>query len=309
MAILCLEDEGLAELWQQELTALLPDTRVHIESQRDGAEEVRLVVLWDEIEVFASHPNLEVAVILGAGIDHLLPLMDKIPEQVTLVRLVDPSITGQMLEWVTLAVLTQTRRWDVYREFQKRKNYEEIPLPVPAEISIGILGAGVLGAAAARLLASMGYSVSVWSRTLKRLDDVRSLHGEEGLSELLASSDYTVCMLPLTERTHHICDEAMFAGMKPGAYFINAARGEHVDETALLRALDTGRLEGATLDVQHEEPLPDDHPFWTHPKVKITPHVATISHARCCAPQVAENYRRLLAGEALINVVDRQRQY
>jgi glyoxylate/hydroxypyruvate reductase A len=309
MTILCLEEPAVAASWKEALSTALPGIEVRL-NEGDGApEDVKMVVLWDELEVLQNHPNVAAAVILGAGVDHLLPVADSIPERVQVIRLVDDSITGQMLEWVAMAVLTHTRRWDEYRDFQQRKNYEEIPLPVPSELTIGILGAGILSAAVAQLLSNIGYNVGVWSRGPKSIAGVESYHGADGLSALMGNSDLCVCMLPLTDFTREICGSNLFATMKRGSYFINAARGAHVDERALIEALDSGQLCGATLDVQVAEPLPDDHPFWEHPKVKLTPHVATISYARFCAAQVADNYHRLLAGQPLLNVVDLARQY
>ena len=309
MTILCLEEPDIAASWRDALATVLPGVEVRLDERAGAREDVKMVVLWDELDVLNRHPNVGAAVILGAGIDHLLPIANSIREQVQVVRLVDDSITGQMLEWVTLAVLVQTRRWDEYRDFQQCCNYQEIPLSVPSELTIGILGAGILGVGAAQLLSTIGYKVSVWSRTAKSIEGVGSYHGQTGLDELLAESDLTVCMLPLTDATRGICGSSLFAAMKRGSYFINAARGAHVDEDALLSALDSGQLAGATLDVQAEEPLPNGHSFWAHPKVKLTPHIATISYARFCAAQVADNYRRLIAGERLRNVVELHRQY
>ena len=214
MAILCVEEPDIAAEWQRALRAELRDVDVYVDIETNRAQDVRMVVLWDELEVFATHPNVQAAVILGAGVDHLLSMANQIPECIQIIRLVDASITGQMLEWVALAVLTQTRCWGEYRAFQRDKNYEEIPLPVPAEPRVGILGAGVLGVAAGKLLSSIGYQVGVWSRSAKSLDGIDSYSGEDGLERLYGVSDICICMLPLTDATRGICDASLFEAMK-----------------------------------------------------------------------------------------------
>lgn len=214
-----------------------------------------------------------------------------------------------MTEWVLLAVMTHTRRWDDYRELQRAHRYEELSVPVPGEVTVGILGLGTLGRRAAEVLTRVGFRVCGWSRSPKSIDSVRCHHGKDGLDALLAESDIVVCMLPLTDETNGLLSQRLFERMKPGAYLINAARGGHLVEDDLLSAVEGGQLSGATLDVQAQEPLPDDHPFWDHPRVRLTPHIATFSYPRFCAEAIAANYRRLLAGQPLHDVIDLNRQY
>ena len=129
-------------------------------------------------------------------------------------------------------------------------------------------------------------------------------HGADGLEPFLNRTEILVCLLPLTAATAGILDERLFDALPDGAWLINVARGNHLVEDDLLAALASGRLAGATLDVFADEPLPASHPFWPHPAITITPHIAAISDPRSIAKQVAENITRLRDGRALINVVD-----
>ena len=309
MGILIVEEADEAEEWARRLREELPEAGVHVWPRLPSPDTVEMALLWDRLDVLPGLPRLRAVTVLGAGVDHLLEHLPALPEGVRVLRIADPSITGQMVEWVLLALLAHTRRWDEYRELQHLRRYEELPAPVPPELEIGILGLGRLGRATARVLRDVGYRVRGWSRSPGTLEGVRCLSGEGALGGFLAGCDVVVCMLPLTARTEGLLRRETFALMKRGAYLINPARGGHVVEADLVAAIDEGRLSGATLDVQREEPPPPTHPFWGHPRIRITPHVATFTLARYCAAQVAENYRRLQRGEALLNVVDLERQY
>lgn len=309
MTILCIESEATARRWRAALETAIPGLDVRAWPEAGRREDIEMVLLWDELDVLVSLPNLKAAVILGAGVDHLFRPGVVFPRHIQVARLVDPSITSQMIEFVTLAVLARTRHWDRYRDQQQAKKYEEIPAAVPADVTIGILGLGVLGEAVARTLAGIGYRVSGWSRSQRQIGGIRCLSGNDGLTPLANESDILVCLLPLTADTQDMLNKNLFARMKKGAYLINAARGGHLVEEDLLAAIEANQLSGAMLDVQRTEPMPDDHPFWHHPAIRITPHIATLTSPEFCAAQVAENYRRLKAGRPLANAIDPARQY
>jgi glyoxylate/hydroxypyruvate reductase A len=162
---------------------------------------------------------------------------------------------------------------------------------------------------AAERLAVCGFSVSGWTRTGREIPGVESFAGDAELDSFLAQSDCLVCLLPLTPQTENILNRDLFAKLPKGASLVNVARGGHLVDADLIEALDSGDLSGATLDVFREEPLPADHPYWTHPKIVITPHIASLAKAESVHSQVAENIRRLYAGEPLMNLVDRARGY
>ena len=309
MSILVIEEAAEAEEWARHLRGALPDTAVRVWPEVPDPESVEMAVVWDNLDALAGLPRLRAVVVLGAGVDHLLSRAEAMPAGVPCVRIVDDSIRAQMVEWVLLALVTHLRRWDDYRDLQCRGRYEELPVPVPQEVVVGILGFGLLGRATAEVLRDIGYRVRGWSASPKQAAGIECFAGQSGLGAFLESCDVVVCMLPLTAHTEGLLGRDTFARMKRGAYLINAARGGHVVEADLVAAIDEGRLSGATLDVQREEPMPAGHPFWSHPRIRITPHVATYTLARFCAAQVAENYRRLQRGESLRNRVDLARQY
>ncbi|HSK39501.1 MAG TPA: glyoxylate/hydroxypyruvate reductase A, partial [Arenibaculum sp.] len=214
-----------------------------------------------------------------------------------------------MAEYVALQVLYWHRNAHAYRTQQQQAQWRPLPEKLAGERKVGILGLGELGSAAAGTLRSLGFDVAGWSRSPRSLAGTTCLHGAAGFDDLLARSEILVCLLPLTPGTNGILNARTFAVLPRGAVIVNAARGAHVVESDLLAALDSGRIAGASLDVFAEEPLPPGHPFWTHPSVVVTPHVAAQTHARTAAASVVEQIRRHRAGLPLSNLVDRTRGY
>jgi glyoxylate/hydroxypyruvate reductase A len=214
-----------------------------------------------------------------------------------------------MTEYVLLAVLRHHRQFDHFEREQRAGRWSFALPPLAADRRIGIMGLGELGSAAARSLAAQGFPVAGWSRTAKDLPGIETFAGEQSRPAFLARTDILVCLLPLTADTAGILDAATFAGLPRGAFVINVARGAHLVEDDLIAALDAGQLAGATLDVFREEPLPADHPLWRHPKVLITPHVASYSSPLTAAPGVIRNIALACAGQPLIHQVDRDRGY
>ena len=168
---------------------------------------------------------------------------------------------------------------------------------------------GILGAACAEALVALGFDVAGWSRSPKSIAGVDGFTGSEGLKPFLARSEILVCLLPLTAETEDILDREAFASMPQGGFLINAGRGRHVVDADLLTALDSGQIAGAALDVFRTEPLPADHPFWTHPKIRITPHIAALVNEESATATIVDTIRRLRDGRKLLNVADPARGY
>lgn len=225
-----------------------------------------------------------------------------------LCRMVDPGLTQGMVEWVTGQVLRHHLGLDRFI-CATAPHWDQVAPPLAAERRVGILGMGALGAACARALVDLGFAVSGWSRSPRTVEGVRCLHADEGLAEVLATSEILVTLLPLTPQTEALIDAAALARMPQGAVLINPGRGGLIDDDALLAALNTGHLGHATLDVFRIEPLPHAHPFWTHPRVTVTPHVAAETRPATAARMLAENIRRDLAGLPLLHRVDRAQGY
>jgi glyoxylate/hydroxypyruvate reductase len=239
-----------------------------------------------------------------AGVDYLFgPGID--PPEVPIVRLVDPLMAERMAGCVLAAILYHQRHLGRYREQQRAGVWRPLRHRDTGEVRVGIMGLGAMGRASAELLAAVGYDVAGWSRRSKSLPRVRCYAGPDRWRRFLARSNVLVCLLPLTPATRGILDRETFDALPDGALVINAARGDHLIEADLIEALDMGRLTGAVPDVFSIEPPPADHPLWRHPKVLLTPHVASLSNPATGAAQIIGALRAVGAGRMPGNLVDR----
>ncbi len=260
----------------------------------------------------AAFPNLRVIFNLGAGVDALMA--DSSLPNVPLVRVAVGDLTDRMTEYVVLHVLMHHRQEPYLRACQHEKRWQpKFQWPASA-ISVGIMGLGTLGLNAAEVLARIGFRVAGWSRTPKRIDGIECFHGQEQFDAFLERTDILVCLLPLTPDTRHILNRGLFAKLNRNSplgapVLINAGRGGLQAEADILACLDDGTLGAASLDVFADEPLPADSPFWTHPKIVLTPHNAADTDPDEISKYVARQIERLEAGGALENVVDPARGY
>ena len=225
-----------------------------------------------------------------------------------LCRMVDPGLSESMVEYVTAHALRAHLGLDAHITRQDTA-WENQPPPLARERVVAMLGLGELGLACARQLQSLNFRVKGWSRSPKEVEGLESYHGAEGLGLALSGADIIVTLLPKTPETENILNAESLALAKRGAAVINPGRGPLIDDEALLAALDSGQIGHATLDVFRVEPLPADHPYWAHPKVTVTPHIAADTRPATAARVLAENIRRSEAGEPLLNLVDRVRGY
>lgn len=292
--------------WREALAACLPEACVHA---GPNAPECDYAMLWKPpASLFASQPRLKALFSLGAGVDGLLA-MPTLPRDVPLVRIEDCGMAAQMIEYALYAALRRFRRFADYADAQGESRWAPRGLRMREEFSIGVLGLGVLGCAVANALAGFGFSVSGWSRTPKSIDGIDCVHGSAGLNALLARSELLLVLLPSTGDTEGLLDRELLARLPEGAALANLSRGELVDDEALLDALDSGQVAEAFLDVFQREPLPRDHRYWTHPRVRMTPHVAALTPFADACSQVAEKIRKLELKEPISGVVDRKRGY
>ncbi|MDP6345155.1 MAG: glyoxylate/hydroxypyruvate reductase A [Alphaproteobacteria bacterium] len=297
------------ELWLPALRAEMPDVEVRVDPEvGDPAEIDYALVYWPPKGLLASLPNLRAILSIAAGCDHILA-DPQLPAQLPIVRMVDDYLAAMMAEYAVYAVLHFHRDMDDYRAEQLQGVWNRRwPLYTP-ETDVGILGLGAIGADCAGKLLAMGFRVHGWSRSPKAIEGVICHAGEAGLLEMLGRCRYLVCVLPLTDETQGIVNARTLAAMPEGSYLINIARGGHVVDADLLAALDGGHIAGAFLDVFNDEPLPPEHPYWHHPKVWMTPHVAGELVPRSCAKAVAATIRRDQAGEPLLHLLDKERGY
>jgi glyoxylate/hydroxypyruvate reductase A len=171
------------------------------------------------------------------------------------------------------------------------------------------MGLGNLGADCARTLKVVGFDVAGWARRPKEIDDITCFAGNDQLRPFLERTEILVCFLPLTPDTSGILNAGLFRALPKGASIINCARGAHLVDEDLLAALESGHIAYATLDVFHQEPLPEEHPFWDHPKILVTPHVGSLIDPVAGGKTIAANLRRFIAGEPVADLVDLEQGY
>lgn len=242
--------------------------------------------------------NLQAIHSIWAGIEHITKQPDY-DGKTPIIRMVDEEMTRGMVEYVVGSVLYYHTNRHAFAHSQGQNHWKKQPMRMAYERQVGILGLGVLGTAVAKALKRFDFKVAGWSRAQKQIDGVTSFHGKAGLAALLAQSDILVCLLPRTPETEDILDAQSLEKLPDGACLINAARGEHIVADALLNALDRGKLAHATLDVFRNEPLPATCPFWAHPKITVTPHIASNPRITSCAKTVMKNLDHLVAGKPL----------
>lgn len=308
MALLFKSHVDDPEAWERALRSHLPELDFRVWPETGALEEIEAALVWaPEPGDLARYPKLGFIASLGAGVDNILsdPALPEVP----VTRIVDPDMAVQMSEFALLHVLAFHRQMPAYAAQQREALWRALPQPRAGERTVGVMGIGVLGSDLVEKLAFLNFDVVGWSRTPKSLAGMQSFAGREGLRPFLAQTQILVCLLPLTPETRGILSRATFAQLPRGACVINLARGAHLVEDDLLQALDSGHLAGAALDVFAREPLAPGHPFWRHPKVVVTPHVATIATPETAAAQVVENLRRARAGRPLLNLVSRERGY
>jgi glyoxylate/hydroxypyruvate reductase A len=309
MAIL-LDTDAEADAWRTALAGLDPTLEIRSWPEVGDPREIEFALVWrPRTPDFAAFPLLRGIFNLGAGVERLLKRRD-LPESVPIIRLVDPvGLTGPMTEYVLWQVLRLHRRGPELEAMQREKRWDELTYPLARDRRVGILGQGVLGSDAAARLIALDFDVAGWSRRPKPLPGGRNFAGEAELPAFLARSEILVVLLPLTADTAGLHDARRFALLPRGAGIVNAARGGIIVDADLLAALDSGQIGHATLDVFHEEPLPAGHPFWTHPQVTVTPHVASLTHAETAAPIVLAGIAALRAGRQPADTVDRKTGY
>jgi glyoxylate/hydroxypyruvate reductase A len=295
-------------VWGTALHERLEGVDFHVWPDRGNPAEVDLV-LFDKRTppgLFEGMRRLKAVVRLGAGIDGLQ--FTELPAGVPVVRLATRELASEVVQYVLMRVLARHRHLADYAGQQREKTWRPLKPRRTGETSICILGAGRIGGWAAQLFAQLGFQTAVWSRLPKEISGVKAYSGRDQFRSAVADRDYVVCTLPLTDETRGILDASAFAAMKDGAYVVNAGRGRHLDEGALLDAIQSGHIGGACLDVFQSEPLPQDSPLWSHPAITVTPHVASF-WLDSGIDQVTEICHQIRAGETISDQVDIARGY
>jgi glyoxylate/hydroxypyruvate reductase A len=299
--------------WRDALARELPEAGVDIWGQGPaGSADYAIAWAAPGKEFFAQHDRLKAFFCTGAGVEKLITSAE-MPKSIPVIRLEDAGMGAQMADYCVYAVLHWLRRRSEYDEQQRAHVWKHLlPANDPADWPIGVFGLGVLGTQVAAAFRALGFPVNGFARSVHEHAGIRSFAEQGGAGDFaafLGASRVLIIVAPLTPATQDLFNRKTLALLPPSSYVINVARGGLLVEEDLLELLNSGHLAGAALDVFRQEPLPQDHPLWSHPKVRITPHVSAITVIGPSAKQVAQKVRRLERGEAVSGVVDRSRGY
>lgn len=309
IALLALpEDDRPA--WRAALAAAAAAQGVAVDLREDADPAAVSYLVWapdgpqGDLRPFTG---LRAILSVWAGVEKIVGRPD-LPPGVPLCRMVEPGLTLGMRDYVVAHVMRHHMDLDAALAGPGPRWGEPIP-PLARDRRIGVLGLGELGRACATALAGLGFDVAGWSRGPRALAGVRCLHGADGLAAILARSDILVGLLPATPETENLLDASRLSRLPRGACVVNAGRGTLIDDDALMDALDSGALSRATLDVFRVEPLPENHPFRAHPRITVTPHVASATRPSTAAPEIVAQIARDMRGDPLRHVVDISRGY
>ncbi|HVZ44863.1 MAG TPA: glyoxylate/hydroxypyruvate reductase A [Ramlibacter sp.] len=295
-------------VWSDAFARRMPQLPFRTWPDVGDAREVRFLATWQAPEDLAqTFPNLEVLFSVGAGVDQFD--LSALPAEVRVVRMVEPGLVACMAEYVAWAVLSLHRGAPLYLGQQRRGEWKQHSVQPASTRRVGVMGMGQLGCAALAQLRTLGFDCAGWNRSRREEPGVRCYAGEAELAEFIARTDILVCLLPLTGETRAILNTNVFDALPAGASVVNAARGGHLVEADLLAALDAGHLCAAILDVCEPEPLPRGHAFWEHPRIWLTPHVASETQDETAAAALLDNLRRYHEGLPMQGLVDRSRGY
>lgn len=282
----------------------LPDMAFH-QTQAPDPQDVTHLMTWKMPEnLMATYPNLQMIFSVGAGVDQID--FSQLPAQIRVVRMQEPGIAEQMQEYVTMAVLGLHRNLPRYLDQQRNQHWQAHPNRVAESVHVGVMGLGQLGTAVIKALVPFGFALSGYTRQPREIPGVTCYTDR---SAFLGQLDILICLLPLTPQTEAVLNASLFTQLKPGCGLVSVGRGKQVDQPALLAALDSGQVSAAWLDVTDPEPLPADHPLWTHPHTVITPHIASQTRPDDAARHVIAAIKADLAGAPIQGLVDRARGY
>ncbi len=301
--------EDKTQWWVEMLQELMPGWDIAPIDAITDPDAVTYAVVWrPRTGDLAKFSNLKAIVSIGAGIDHVLG-DEELPQGVPIIRTVGDDLTQRMREYVALHVLRHHRDMPRQLQAQAELDWHAIVVPVAPNRTVGVMGLGNLGAAAAQTLSMLGFNTRGWSKSPKSIEGVETFTGPEQMDAFLDGCEILVNLLPLTEHTTGIINADLFGKLAKGACVINCARGPHLVDGDLLAALESGQIKQATLDVFHQEPLPTDNPFWTTPGITVTPHVASQIDAATGGRIIAANLKTFEETGTCADLADASRGY
>ena len=294
--------------WARFFAERAPDLPFRLWPDVGDPADVHYLATWvPPDDIATTFPNLKLIFSVGAGVDQFDP--SKLPADIPLIRMLEPGITESMLDYVTMAVLALHRDLVHFIAQQREQVWRELRITPAAKRRVGVMGLGLLGQAVLARLKMFGFPLAGWSRSPRSIEGVTCYAGTNGLADFLAQSDILICLLPLTSETRGILNAELFERLPRGARLLNVGRGGHLIEADLIAALDRGVLAAAVLDVAEPEPLPAEHPFWSHPRILLTPHIASMTTPETAVEFVLDTIARHHRGEVLPGRVDRERGY
>ena len=308
MAFLYKADPQRGQEWARLFAEQAPHIPFRLWPDVGDPREIRYLAAWEPpLNLAEAYPSLEIIFSVGAGVDQFD--LTSIPEKIPVVRMIEPGIVTGMVEFVTIATLAVHRDLVAYVAQQRQQRWEPIRVRSAPSRRVGVMGLGVLGQAVLASLAAFGFQLAGWSRSRHAIAGVDCYAGPGELADFLRGCDVLVCLLPLTPETQGVLSRRLFRTLPAGAVVINVGRGGHLVESDLIAALDDGHLSAAILDVSEIEPLPEDHPFWRHPRILLTPHVASMTQPETAVDVILDNIRRHEHGHLLKGLIDRARGY
>ena len=297
------------QLWLKALERQLPEANIHLFPEIPDPLSIQFAICWKpKSNILDPFVNLKVIQSLGASVHHILSTQ-KLDKEVIVCKMADDYLSNDMFEYVLACAMDWIRNMPAYRRLQLQKQWKGETYRRIQATHIGLLGLGTIGSVVAKKLIQTGFKVSAWSNSSKTRDGINTYHGQEGLKEMLNELDLLVNLLPLTSSTIELINEKFLNTLPVNTALINVGRGAHIEEQALLKALDSGHLGYAYLDVFSEEPLSKSHPFWKHPKIQISPHIASLTDPESGTRLIVENFRRFKLGKELLHSVSKERGY
>ena len=309
MSIVIIRQDNKIELWKEALQRVAPEIKVYSYLEKHAREEIEVALVWKHPKgTLSKYSNLKYIASSGAGVDFIFADQTT-PKNLPITRVVDTMLASDMSEYIIAVIFSYLKHLNGYKIAQTKSVWKPKAYYRITDFTIGILGLGALGNVLAKDLVKFWFKTQGWSATKKSIIGVSTFAGQKELSTFLSTTEILVCLLPLTKETKGILNKNFFKQLPQGAHIINAARGGHVVDKDLIEMIDNNHLSGASLDVFHQEPLPASHPFWTHEKINITPHYASVSDTASVVPQIIENYRRMKKGAPLLNSVSTVKGY
>lgn len=309
MSLVIFSNVHKVQPWIHALKKAGPDIEIISHEDIQDKRKVNFALAWNHPKgIFKEYPNLKCISSMGAGVDHIMA-DSEIPEHIKIVRIIDPLLSQDLAEFSLSLIMSHMRGLSKYFHLQNRKTWKKSMYKRISDIKIGIMGTGAIGNHVALFLQSLGFSVEAWGKNPGKKTDYKRYHGHDQMDVFLGNMNILICLLPLTPETKGILNRKTLGKLPQGAYVINLGRGLHIVDQDLIEMLDSGHLSGASLDVFEHEPLPAEHPFWAHPAIQITPHVASLTTPISVAPQIIENYRRAINDKPLLNLVNREQGY